>query len=189
MKPSPYPSTRRCAQPSAPSCADRRTGPAVRWCTGDTELVVTRNDPAPARGAVVVGAPQLDRAQHGVDRAGPVADELGHMTCTAVDPWPTMARIGGQRPAQQRAPEPHHRGAHGQLHRRQVLPGGTQQAHGQRRQPVYLRGELGFDLPAEPPFSSPVAAGGAVAAGFGGRASQIASLTTTICSLTSAKRW
>ena len=111
------------------------------------------------------------------------------MTCTAVDALPAMARVGGQQPAQQRAPEPHHRGAHGQLHGLQVLAGRTQRAHSQRCQPVYLRRELRFDLLAEPPFSSPVPAGGAVVALFGGRASQIASLTATICSDTCAKRW
>ena len=58
----------------------------------------------------------------------------------------------------------------------------------QRGQPLYLGRERRGDLVAEPPFSSPVAAGGAVATGFGGRASQISSLTTTICSVTSAKR-
>lgn len=59
----------------------------------------------------------------------------------------------------------------------------------ERNQPLYLGGELRRDLVAEPPFLCPVVpAGGAVAAGFGGRASQIASLTATICSLTCAKR-
>ena len=66
---------------------------------------------------------------------------------------------------------------------------GAQRVGGQRGQPLYLGRERRGDLVAEPPFSSPVAAGGAVAAGFGGRASQISSFTATICSLTSAKRW
>ncbi len=78
-----------------------------------------------------------------------------------------------------------HRGADRQLHRAQGRAG-PQRGGSQRSEPVYLSGELRRDLRAEPPFSSPVgAAGGAVAAGLGGRASQISSLTATICSLTS----
>jgi hypothetical protein len=112
------------------------------------------------------------------------------MPRAAVDVWPAAPGVGGQQPAQQRPPEPHHRGADRQLQRLQILAGGTQRTHGQRRQPVYLRRELRFERVAEPLFSSPVAAGGAVAAsGFGGRASQIASLTATICSDICAKRW
>lgn len=66
---------------------------------------------------------------------------------------------------------------------------GSQRTDRERNQPLYLGGELRRDLVAEPPFLCPVVpAGGAVAAGFGGRASQIASLTATICSLTCAKR-
>jgi hypothetical protein len=45
--------------------------------TGDTELVVTRNDAAPAGHTVVVGAPQVDRTQHGLDRPAPIGDEFG----------------------------------------------------------------------------------------------------------------
>ena len=44
MKPSPYPSTHRRARPSGPSCADRRIGPAVRWCTGLTAPIGMQSD-------------------------------------------------------------------------------------------------------------------------------------------------
>ena len=55
-------------------------------------------------------------------------------------------------------------------------------------QPVYLGRELRPTC-SQSSFSAPVAAGGAVVASvFGGRASQMASLTATISSDTSAKR-
>lgn len=65
---------------------------------------------------------------------------------------------------------------------------GSQRTDRERNQPLYLGGELRRDLVAEPLFVPRCAGRGAVAAGFGGRASQIASLTATICSLTCAKR-
>jgi hypothetical protein len=146
---------------------------------GDTELVVTRNDPAPARAAVVVGAAQRDRPEHALDRLGPVAHELGRMSRAVVDPWPAVAGVGRQQPAQQRSAQPHHRGADRQLHRGQALTGGAQRARRERGQPVYLGRELRFERLAEPPFSARVsAADETVLAGSGGRASEIA-----------AKRW
>ena len=107
----------------------------------------------------------------------------------AVDPGPAMPGVGGQQPAQQRSAELSHRGTDRHLHRRQALAGRTQRPGRQLGQPVYLGRELRRDLIVEPPFSSPVAAGGAVATSMlGGRASQIASLTATMSSDTSAKR-
>jgi hypothetical protein len=111
------------------------------------------------------------------------------MPSPTVDPRTVVSGVGGQQLLQQRRAQLGHRGADRQLHRLQVGSAPAQRVGSQRRQPVYLGGELRHDLLAEPLFSSPVAAGGAVAAGFGGRASQIASLTATICSDTAAKRW
>ena len=123
--------------------------------TGDAELVVARHDPAPAHSAVVVGAAQFDRAQHGLDRLAPVADEPGAMPGPAVDPGPAMPGVGGQQPAQQRSAELSHRGTDRQLHRRQALAGRTQRPGRQLGQPVYLGRELRRDLIVEPPFRPP----------------------------------
>ena len=78
-----------------------------------------------------------------------------------------------------------------QLHRRQVLPG-AQRPRGQRRQALYLGGEFGLEPGAEPPFSpsassraEPPPAAGAET----GLASQIASLTSTICSDSAPNCW
>ncbi|VBA45418.1 hypothetical protein LAUMK13_05462 [Mycobacterium innocens] len=136
---------------------------------------------------MVVGASQRDPAQHGVEVLVAVADEHRVMSLPAVDPRPAVPGVGGQQLLQQRGAKLGHRGADRQLHRGQARAR-AQCVGGDRGQPVYLGGDLRRDLLAEPLFSSPVAAGGAEAAGFGGRASQIASLTSTICSLTAAKR-
>ena len=156
---------------------------------GDAELVVAGRDPVFAFGAVIPGAAHGDPAQHGVDVLVAVTDELGEMLLPAVDPRPAVPGVGGQQLLQQLGAQLDHRGADRQLHRRHARAG-AQRVGRQRGQPLYLGRERRGDLVAEPPFSSPVvAAGGAVAAGLGGRASQIASLTATICSVTSAKRW
>ena len=155
---------------------------------GDAEIIVAGHDPALADAAVVVGAAQRDPPEHGVEVLVAVADELREMLLAAVDPRPAVPGVGGQQALQQLGAELGHRGADRQLHRRHARPG-AQRVRGQRGQPLYLGRERRGDLVAEPPFSSPVvAAGGADTAGFGGRASQIASLTSTICSLTAAKR-
>jgi hypothetical protein len=109
------------------------------------------------------------------------------MTLPAVHPLPAMTVLCAQKLLQQGTAQLGHGGPHGQLHRLQALasaPGG----HRQCRQPFYLGGELRLDLLAEPPFSPPEDAGGAGADAPGGRASQIASFTSTICSLMSANR-
>jgi len=114
------------------------------------------------------------------------------MTLPAVHPLPAMTVLCRQKLLQQGTAQLGHSGPHGQLHRLQALastPGG----HRQCRQPFYLGGDLRLDLFAEPPFSPPdpvgCAAGGAGADAPGARASQIASFTSTICPLISAKRW
>ena len=139
---------------------------------------------------MIVGAAHRDRAQHGVDRAGPVGDELGVMARAAVDSRAAVAGVGGQQLLQQRTTQPRHRGADRQLHRLQALAERAQRGNGQFGQAFYLGGELRFDLLAEPPFSASVPAEGATAvSASGGRASQMASLTSTIRSDSPAKRW
>ena len=138
---------------------------------------------------MVVGTAQRYTPQHGIDVLVAVTDELRGMPGLAVDPRPAMSGVGGQQLPQQHGTKLGHRGADGQLHRAQSRTRRAQRVDRERRQPFYLGRDLRRDLVVEPPFSSPVvAAGGAVAAGFGGRASQMASLTATISSLTSAKR-
>ena len=116
------------------------------------------------------------------------------MPGAAIDPLAAMPGTQGQQALQQRAAQPGHSGADRQLHRLQPLGTGArraggQRAGGQRRQPLYLGGELRLDLRAEPPFSAAVPAGGPCpAAGSAGRASQIASLTSTICSDSAVNR-
>ena len=163
--------------------------------TGDAEFLIFGGHAVAAAGAVVVGAAHLDRAEHGADGLGPVADELRLVPGVAIDPLAAMPGIQAQQALQQRAAQPGHRGADRQLHRLQPLGTGShraggQRAGGERRQPLYLGGELRLDLRAEPPFSAPVPAGGPCpAAGSAGRASQIASLTSTICSDSAVNRW
>jgi hypothetical protein len=118
-----------------------------------------------------------------------VAHELAVMPGAAVDALSAVPGVGSHQLLQQRTPEGRHCGADRQLHRGQALAGRAELLGGQRCRPFYLGRELRRDLIVEPLFSSPVPAGGAVAAGFGGRASQIASLTSTIRSDTLAKRW
>ena len=140
------------------------------------------------QGGELVGAPRPGR--DGLDRPGPVGDKLGQMTCSTVDSLYAVARVGGQQPEAPASPEPYHRGADGQLHRPQILAGRTECADGHLGQAGYLRRELRFDLLGEPAFSASVSAEGeTVSATFGGRASQMATLTSTISSDSAAKRW
>src|SRR5439155_18923657 len=127
-------------------------------------------------------------AEHGVDPFGPIRHELGLVALPAVDPGSAVAGVGVQELLQQAGPQMQHRGADRQLRGFQALARGAQGASGPLGQLVYLRRELRLQLVAEPPFSSSVPAGGAAAAVSGGRASQMASLTSTIRSDTCANR-
>jgi hypothetical protein len=133
----------------------------------------------PAPGAVVVGPAYRDRPKYGIDRLGPVGDELRLMTGLALDPRPAVAGVGAQQLLQQPAADPGHRGPDGQLHPFQVA-GRAKRARGQRRQVGYLGRELRLELTEEPPFSPGVPAGPSPASGKTGRASQIASFTSAI---------
>jgi hypothetical protein len=62
----------------------------------------------------------------------------------------------------------------------------AQRTGGQTGQVLYLGGELDPELLVEPPFSVPVSDRTPGRADAVGRASQIASFTSTICSLTAA---
>ncbi len=53
---------------------------------------------------MVVGAPQVNRAQHGVGRLGPIGHELGEIARGAVDPRTAVPGVGGQQLLQQQSP-------------------------------------------------------------------------------------
>ena len=106
------------------------------------------------------------------------------MAAAAVDVGPAIAVVGGQdlleQPGSRRVKCFAHRHLHGPQH---VLAGtGIGQARsGSSGEGGYLGGDLRLEVRAEPPFSAPLtASGGSPAAGRTGRASQIASFTSTI---------
>ncbi len=139
----------------------------------------------PAIGAVIPGAAQPHRAEHRVDGLGPVGDEPGLVAGPALGSRATVAGIGAQQVFQQGGTQPEHRGADRQLHHLQTGPG-SQRARGQGSQGLYLGGDLRLERPAEPPLSPAGPAGDPPAADVTGLASQIASFTCTICSLSAA---
>ena len=164
-------------------CADCKHGLAPR----DAELGVPGCQPVLAVRAVIPGAGEGDRAEHGVDDLVPVGDELCLMPGSAVHAGTAVAGIGFQQLPQHAAAELQHPGAD---HGLGCLQAGlaAQRPGGLRGQPAYLCGRLRRERFAEPPFSPP--AGGApaspspAAGDEAGRASQIASFTCTSCSLT-----
>lgn len=138
---------------------------------------------------MVAGAEQPDPVQHGIEVLVAVTDEPRAMPLPAIDALAPVPGVGAQQLLQQRGAQPGQSQCGSPTPLRPGRHRGSQRTDRERNQPLYLGGELRRDLVAEPPFLCPVVpAGGAVAAGFGGRASQIASLTATICSLTCAKR-
>ncbi|WP_245551401.1 hypothetical protein [Gordonia rhizosphera] len=114
------------------------------------------------------------------------------MPTATVDAGTAVPAVGTQQLFEQTRPDLGHRRPDRHLHPAQVGIGTAQRAGSQGGQPVYfggdLRRDLFGDLGGEPPFSACVAAGATGAAAPGGRASQIASLTSTICSDTCANR-
>src|SRR5258705_1272503 len=94
----------------------------------------------------------------------------------------------GQKLFQEGSANGDHRGPHGQFHRAQPVPA-RQRRRRQRGQPGYLGGELRLDLVVEPLFSPSGSGGAAGAAAPTGRASQIASFTSTISSVILANWW
>ena len=95
--------------------------------------------------------------------------------------------IGGQQRLQQAAAQLGQPRADGQFRRLQSLPGGQRPGH-RGGQPGYLGGRLRRELIAEPLFC-PSGPGAWPAAAGTGRASQIASLTSAICPVSSANSW
>ena len=109
----------------------------------------------------------------------------------AVCPGAPVSPVGGQQRLQQSRAELGQPGAQRDLGGLQA-PAAGQAAGGRCGQPCYLPGGVGgesrLDLRAEPLFCP--SAGGACPASAGtGRASQIASFTSTICSASVANSW
>jgi hypothetical protein len=143
---------------------------------------------------VVVGAAQHDRAQHRVDRLAAVADETGDMPGAADDAGAAMAGISVEQLFEQLRAEAGHRGADRGFHHRQSLTVITsQRGCGEFGQAGYFGRERLLERAEEPPFSPSVPASGFLppVSGTGGTglASQIASFTATIFSVSSAKAW
>ena len=156
-----------------------------------SQLRVAGHDTARALAAVVVGAAHGDRPEHRVDDLVPVGHEPGLVPGAAIHRRAAVPGIQGQQVFQQARAQPGHRGPDRQFHRRQALPG-AQGPGRQRRQPLYLGGRLRREPCPEPPFSpsGSCGPGGSPAAGAAaGRASQIASFTSTICSVSAANCW
>ena len=112
------------------------------------------------------------------------------MPGAALDPRAVVAGVGGQELFQQRRAEARHRGADRGLHHRQALSFCGQRGRGQLGQAGYLCRERFLERGEEPLFSPSVPASGscppASLTGATGLASQIASFTATILSLSSA---
>jgi hypothetical protein len=106
------------------------------------------------------------------------------MAGAAVHPRAAVAGVGGQQLLQQASAQPGHRGADRQLGRFQALPAGGQRPRRHAGQALYLGGGLRRERRTEPPLSPDGSPGGWLAAAATGLASQIASDTSTICSLT-----
>ena len=111
------------------------------------------------------------------------------MALPARHPRAVVARIGGQQFSQHAAAQLQHPGPDHRLRRLQAGVA-AQRPGGLRGQPPYLRGRLCLERVPEPlfslpgregPLSSPAAPGGDA-----GLASQIASLTSAICSVSAA---
>lgn len=147
----------------------------------DAKLAVPGGHAVPAGRAVVPGAAQPHRAHHRVDGLGPAGDEPGLVAVPAACARAAMPGIHSQQVFQQAAAQLQHRGADHQLHRLQALAG-CQRAGRLDGQGRYLGGDLRRERLAEPPLSPAGPAGEPPAADVTGLASQIASLTSTICS-------
>jgi hypothetical protein len=138
----------------------------------------------PALAAVIPGPADPHRAEHGVNDLVPVAGESRLVPGPALGPPARITGVGGQQRLQQPASEL------GQpLPQRQLRPldarPGRQRPGDPGGQPPYLGRRLRGQLIAEPLFCPPGAGAWPAAAGTG-RASQIASFTSTICPASSA---
>ena len=139
----------------------------------------------PALVAVIPGAADTHRAQYRVHGPAPVGHKSRLVPGPAVHGRAAVPGISGQQAFQQAAAKLGQPGAKRQLHRLQAAAPG-QVSRGRRRQPPYLGGRLRRERLAEPPFCPSACRSRPPAAGAAGRASQIASLTSTICSESAA---
>src|SRR5262249_45611066 len=175
------------SRPAAVANGTAAAARAVIFCSpGDSEACSMPSSPSgghavPAGRAVVPGAAQPHRAHHRVDGLGPAGDEPGLVAVPAACARAAMPGIHSQQVFQQAAAQLQHRGADHQLHRLQALAG-CQRAGRLDGQGRYLGGDLRRERLAEPPLSPAGPAGEPPAADVTGLASQIASLTSTICS-------
>lgn len=108
------------------------------------------------------------------------------MSRPAVDAGTAMSGIGREQLLEQRTAQLDHRRADRELHRGQALRPASpaERARCQLGELGYLGGELRLELRVEPPFSASGGGAAPSASGETGLASQIASLTCTIRSLT-----
>ena len=148
------------------------------------EFTIPGSHAVAAGAALIPGPAHRDGPQHGVDGLGPVGDELRLVPGAAVCPRAAVAGVGGQQLLQQTSTQPGHRGADGQFGRIQALPASPQRGRRSRGQALYRGGGLRRERRAEPPLSPDGSSGGSWPAATTGLASQIASDTSTICSLT-----
>lgn len=175
---------------------DHRPQPARKGCSANIEFDIAGHHPCPARRAVVVRPLHPDRTEHGVDGLGTVGDEVGHMPGPARGAGAAVARIGSQQSLQQGSAQGGHCRTDRLFQHGQAAAGtGAQAAGCQCSQGLNFTGEVVPDPAQEPPFSPSVAAGStngpapggdSAAAAVTGRASQIASFTSTIASVTVA---
>jgi hypothetical protein len=152
---------------------------------GHAQLTVPRCQAVAAAGAVVPGPAQRDRAEYRADGLVPVGGKLRLVPGRADGPRAPEPRIGGQQRLQQATAKLGQPGADGQFRRLQPPAGGQRRRH-RGGQLAYLGGRLRGERVAEPFFCPSGAGAWPPAAGGAGRASQIASLTSTICSLSAA---
>jgi hypothetical protein len=120
---------------------------------GHAEHGVPGGEPVLAGGAVIPGARQGDRPEHGVGHLIPVGDELCLMSLAARHPRAAVVRIGGQQLLQHVAARLQHPGADHRLGSLHARAAAAQRPGRFRRQPAYLGGLLLRDRVAEPLFS------------------------------------
>lgn len=142
--------------------------------------------PAPA--AVVPGAADRHRAQHRVHGLVPVGHEPRLVPGPARHGRAAVAGISGQQALQQATAKLGQPGTKRQFHRLQAAAL-SQARRCRRRQPPYLGGRFRRETIAEPPFCPSGSRPCPPAAKAAGRASQIASFSSTICSESAANSW
>ncbi len=146
--------------------------------------MANRSEPAERRSSCVVQAPSPTLAQRGAEGLGDVGHGAGLVAAAAVNVGAAIAVVGGQDLLQQPPARRVQGFAHRHLHRPQHVLAGDRTGQGHRGRPGeggYLGGDLRLEVREEPPFSAPVSASGrSLTTGRTGRASQIASLTSTI---------